>query len=108
MASAAERLLKAAPWLDRGASATTTNPTNPKGKGQPKVARPSRKGTVSPQQFHNAKALSELYNYVISVDDELVPANHQRSPLVIGLGNVIPANDNQEVKAGKGGAKKTA
>jgi hypothetical protein len=102
MSTAAQHLLKAAPWLERGATTT-----NPRGQGQPK-ARPSRKGTVTPAQYHDAKVLAERYNYVISVDDELVPANHQRSALVIGLGNVIPANDNQEVKAGKGRAKKTA
>jgi hypothetical protein len=112
-----QRLLKVAPWLDKGRKPrpantnTLTHTLADKVKaqeGQPVVkkaakVRKDRRGCVSLRQYQQAKDLAKQYGYVISVDDQLVLANDERSPLVIGLDNRIPpANDNSEVKGKKG------
>ena len=104
MPSSVQRLLAVAPRLGR-ADARQPQPdhtTNHRKDGKPQP-RKSRSGMVSDRQYQEAKDLNDRYGYVISVDDALVLASDERSPLVIGLDQPIPANDNV-----KGKRKKTA
>jgi hypothetical protein len=99
MANSVERLLEAAPWLGKGAKPRPANTNAQKGKSKAAAKPAPRRGgrVVTERQFQDAQRLKALYGYVISVDDALVLADHERSPLVIGEGNGYPpANDNQK------------
>ena len=103
MPSSSQRLLTVAPWLGRADARQPqpANTNNRKGKAPAKPRHPRGTRVVTDRQFHEAQSLNARYGYVISVDDALVLASDERSPLVIGLDQPIPSNDNAKVKRKK-------
>jgi len=100
MPSSSQRLLTVAPWLGRADARQPqpANTNNRKDKGPAKPRHPKGVRVVTDRQYQDAQSLNSRFGYVISVDDALVLADDERSPLVIGFDQVIPANDNVKVK----------